>query len=82
MRTALLFVVAAAVAGAQQPTNPNHQNPPPTGVEDTTSTGRRAEPTPEMRRGTEKVVTYDQKKTKSPKKRKPGRKTEAKGKSD
>jgi hypothetical protein len=82
MRTALLFILAAAVAGAQQPTNPNHQNPPPTGVEDTTSTGRRAEPTPETRRGTEKIVNYENKTQKPAKKKKAARKSAAKTKSD
>jgi hypothetical protein len=81
MRTALLVIVAGAVALAQQPTNPNHQNPPPTGVEDTTSTGRRAEPTPEMRRGTEKIVKYENKTQKPAKKKKAAGKTAAKTKS-
>jgi hypothetical protein len=81
MRTALLVATAVGLGFAQQqPTNPNHQNPPPTGVEDTSSTGRRAEPRPDMRRGTEKVVTYEgktKKRTKKQKARKPERRTES-----
>jgi hypothetical protein len=74
---ALLVLAAGVVTFAQQPTNPNHQNPPPTGVEDTTSTGRRVEPRPEMRRGTEKIVKYDEKRLKPAKKPK-ARKTPTK----
>ncbi|HET8548155.1 MAG TPA: hypothetical protein VFL57_09135 [Bryobacteraceae bacterium] len=70
MSTALLLLAAGVLWFARQPTNPNHQNPPPTGVEDTTSTGRRAEPGPEIRRGTEKVVKYEGKTAKPVQKRK------------
>jgi hypothetical protein len=63
-----VFVVAGVAGAQKQPTNPNHQNPPPTGVEDTSSTGRGAEPAPSPR--TQKVTKHEDKRTKVTKKAK------------